>query len=135
AGSRPRGSAISSDSFGRRAARGGPRGERSGPSTLRAALTHDDQTSHAGPETATLDARLVGVLTKRGKPVGKADLLRAARVSHEERPEALERLAALEATGQLVRAPGDRYTTLARSGLVAGKLAVHPNGFAFVCPD
>jgi len=56
-------------------------------------------------------------------------------VSREERTEALERLASLEAAGQLVRAPGDRYTSLARSGFIAGKLSVHPNGFAFVCPD
>ena len=78
---------------------------------------------------------MLGALTKRGKPVGKADLLRAARVSREERATALETLAALEAAGQIVRATGDRYTSLARSGLVAGRLSVHPNGFAFVIPD
>src|SRR5262245_27787291 len=67
--------------------------------------------------------------------MGKGDLLRAARVSREERTEAVERLAALEAAGLVVRAGGDRYTTLARSGLVTGRLTVHPNGFAFLAPD
>src|SRR5262249_25008416 len=99
------------------------------------ALTHDDQTSLAGTDAASLDARLLGVLTKRGKPVGKADLLRAARVSREERTAAQERLVALEGAGQIVRADGDRYTTLVRSGLVAGRLSVHPNGYAFCIPD
>jgi ribonuclease R len=56
-------------------------------------------------------------------------------VSREERTAALETLVTLEAGGQIVRAAGDRYTTLARSGLVAGRLSVHPNGFAFVIPD
>ena len=65
----------------------------------RIALTHPDQTSLAGPEAASLDARLLGVLSKRGKPVGKADLLRAAEVSREERSAALGHLAALEASG------------------------------------
>jgi ribonuclease R len=101
----------------------------------RIALTHPDQTSLAGLEAASLDARLLGVLSKRGKPVGKADLLRAADVSREDRAEALERLTALETAGQIVRAAGDRYTTLTRSGLVAGRVTVHPNGYAFCCPD
>jgi ribonuclease R len=101
----------------------------------RIALTHADQTSLAGSDAASLDARLLGALTKRGKPVGKADLLRAARVSREERTEALQLLTTLEGAGQIVRVSGDRYTTLARSGLVAGRLTVHPNGFAFCVPD
>jgi ribonuclease R len=101
----------------------------------RVALTHADQTSLAGTDAASLDARLLGALTKRGKPVGKADLLRAARVSREERTAAQERLVALENAGQIVRAGGERYTTLARSGLVAGRLSVHPNGYAFCIPD
>ncbi len=74
-------------------------------------------------------------MAKRGKPVAKSDLLRAARVSREERTAAGERLNALEATGTIVRAVGDRYSTLARSGLVAGRLTVHPNGYAFCIPD
>jgi len=101
----------------------------------RVALTHDHQTTLAGLDAAPLDARLLAALTKRGKPVGKADLLRAARVSREERTAALATLAALESSGHVVRATGDRYTTLARSGLVAGRLTVHPNGFAFCIPD
>jgi ribonuclease R len=101
----------------------------------RVALTHAHQTPDAGSDAATLDARLLGALTKRGKPVGKADLLRAARVSREERPEAMERLAALETGGHVVRLGGERYQTLSRSGLVAGRLTVHPNGFAFCVPD
>jgi ribonuclease R len=56
-------------------------------------------------------------------------------VSREERGTAIERLAALESTGLVVRAGGDRYTTLARSGLTAGRLVVHPNGYAFCVPD
>jgi ribonuclease R len=101
----------------------------------RVALTHADQTPLAGSDAAALDARLLGALTKRGKPIARGDLLRTARVSREERPLALERLAALEASGQVVRASADAFQSLARSGFVAGVLTAHPNGFAFVAPD
>jgi ribonuclease R len=82
-----------------------------------------------------VEARLLAALTKRGKPVGKADLFRAARVSREERKAAGDALTALEGSGHIVRAGGDRWATLAKSGLVAGRLTVHPNGFAFCVPD
>jgi ribonuclease R len=71
----------------------------------------------------------------RKAPVTAADLVRAARVSREERPEVAERLAALEAAGRLVRTRGDRFTLPARLDLVAGRLAVNPAGFAFCAPD
>jgi len=101
----------------------------------RVALINADQTPIAGSDATALDARLLGALTKRGKPVAKADLLRVARVSREERTLAMDRLTALEGAGQIVRAGGDRYTTLARSGLVSGLLTVNPAGYAFCRPD
>ena len=44
-------------------------------------------------------------------------------------------MSALEATGRLVRTRGDRYTLPARLDLVAGRLTVHRDGFAFCVPE
>jgi len=61
--------------------------------------------------------------------------LRAARIDRTLRSEATERVSALEATGRIVRTKGDRYTLPARLDLVAGRLSVHRDGFAFCAPD
>jgi len=86
-------------------------------------------------ENGALEARLLAAVERRGKPVATSDLLRAARVSGEERARADERLAALEARGLLVRTKGDRFTLPARLDLVAGRLQVNPAGFAFCVAD
>jgi ribonuclease R len=84
---------------------------------------------------AALDARLLAALGRRAKPVVTADLLRAARVSREERTRTGERLAALEAEGRLVRVRGDRIALPAMLGLVAGRIECNPAGYAFCRPD
>ncbi|TMB58818.1 MAG: hypothetical protein E6J56_01700, partial [Deltaproteobacteria bacterium] len=61
--------------------------------------------------------------------------MRAARIDRTLRSEATERVSALEATGRVVRTKGDRYTLPARLDLVAGRLSVHRDGFAFCAPD
>ena len=86
-------------------------------------------------DDATLDARLLAALSKRGKPVSGADLLRAARVSREERQRVDARLAALEAAGRIVRGRGDRCSLPQAMGLVAGRLICHPEGYGFVRPE
>jgi ribonuclease R len=63
------------------------------------------------------------------------DLQRAARIGREERDEAAAALGALEARGALLRTKDDHWTLPARLGLVAGRLEVHPAGFAFCRPD
>jgi len=77
----------------------------------------------------------LAALERRPKPTALPELLRAARIERGLRAEATERLSALEATGRLVRTKGDRYTLPARLDLVAGRLAVHRDGFAFCVPD
>ncbi|TMB42260.1 MAG: ribonuclease R [Deltaproteobacteria bacterium] len=77
----------------------------------------------------------MAALERRPKPTALPELLRAARIERGLRAEATERLSALEATGRLVRTKGDRYTLPARLDLVAGRLAVHRDGFAFCVPD
>ncbi len=72
---------------------------------------------------------------KRRKPVAGADLLRAARIGREEHDAAVAALGALEARGGLVRTRGDHWTLPRHLGLVAGRLEVHPAGFAFCRPD
>ncbi len=86
-------------------------------------------------EDSALDARLLAAVERRNAPVAAADLLRAARVSREERAHAGERLVALEALGRLVRTKGERLTLPARLDLVAGRLVVNPAGFGFCVPD
>jgi len=77
----------------------------------------------------------LAALERRPKPTALPELLRAARIERGLRAEATGRLSALEATGRLVRTKGDRYTLPARLDLVAGRLAVHRDGFAFCVPD
>src|SRR6185295_10293282 len=89
----------------------------------------------ASEEESALEARLLAAAKRRGRPVATADLLRAARVGRGERRAAEERLAALEASGRLVRSRGDRWALPARLDLVAGRLQGNPAGFAFVVPD
>jgi ribonuclease R len=86
-------------------------------------------------EDTGLDARLLAAVERRKGPVAADDLLRAARLSREERGDAHERLAALEARGLLVRTKGDRFTLPSRLDLAAGRLSVNPAGFAFCIPD
>jgi ribonuclease R len=71
----------------------------------------------------------------RRAPVATADLVRAARVSRDERARVAARLAALEAEGRLVRTKGDRFTVPERLDLRAGRLTVNPAGFAFCVGD
>jgi ribonuclease R len=85
--------------------------------------------------TDSLDVRLLAAAGRRHKPVTRAALLRAARVGRREREPAAARLDALEAAGQLIRLPGDRWAVPEQAGLVAGRLAVNPAGFGFVQLD
>jgi ribonuclease R len=71
----------------------------------------------------------------RKSPVASDDLMRAARLSRDERQRGEERLAALEARGALVRTKGDRFTLPARLDLVAGRLRGNPAGYAFCVTD
>ncbi len=81
-----------------------------------------------------LDARLIATMRRRPGAVGASDLLRAARVSPDERQRALDRLDALEAAGRIVR-KGNRLLLASKAGLIAGRIDVHPSGYAFVRPD
>ena len=72
---------------------------------------------------------------RRKGPVAVDDLLRAARLSRDERARAGACLAALEARGALVRTKGERLTLPERLDLVAGRLQGNPAGFAFCVPD
>jgi ribonuclease R len=86
-------------------------------------------------EESVLDARLLTAVERRRSPVAADDLLRAARVSREERAAARSRLAALEARGLIVRTASQRFTLPSRLALVAGRLQGSPAGFAFCIPD
>ena len=86
-------------------------------------------------EESVLDARLLTAVERRRSPVAADDLLRAARVSREERVAARSRLAALEARGLIVRTASQRFTLPSRLALVAGRLQGNPAGFAFCIPD
>jgi ribonuclease R len=86
-------------------------------------------------EESALEARLLAAVERRKGPVATDDLLRAARLSRDERRSGEERLAALEARGTLVRTKGDRFTLPARLDLVAGRLHANPAGFAFCVTD
>jgi ribonuclease R len=86
-------------------------------------------------EESVLDARLLTAIERRRAPIAADDLLRAARVSRDERDTARARLAALEARGLVVRTGGERLTLPARLDLVAGRLQGNPAGFAFCLPD
>jgi ribonuclease R len=86
-------------------------------------------------EDTALDARLLAAAGRRRGPVTAPDLLRAARVSRDERRTAEERLRTLEQAGRLVRTKGDRLTVPARLDLVAGRLHANAAGFAFCIPD
>ena len=86
-------------------------------------------------EDSALDARLLAAVERRTAPVDSTDLLRAARITREERERARERLLALEALGHLVRTKGERLALPARLDLVAGRLDVNPAGFGFCVPD
>ncbi len=85
--------------------------------------------------TDSLDARLLAAAERRGKPVTRAALLRAARVGRPEQQAAAARLEALEASGQLLRLDGDRWALPEQAGLVAGRLTVNPAGFGFLQLD
>jgi ribonuclease R len=89
----------------------------------------------ASEEDSALDARLLAAVERRRNPVALDDLLRAARVARDERASGRARIDALEARGLLVRTKGDRLTLPVRLHLVAGRLQVHPAGFAFCVPD
>jgi ribonuclease R len=89
----------------------------------------------ASEEDSALEARLLAAVERRPRPVAVPDLLRAARLSREERRQAEERLAAMEARGLLVRTRGERVTLPARLDLTAGRLHVNPAGFAFCVRD
>jgi ribonuclease R len=56
-------------------------------------------------------------------------------VSRSDRAAATARLAALEASGRIVRNRADRLVLPEALGLVAGRLEVNPGGFAFCRPD
>jgi len=86
-------------------------------------------------QDSALDARLMAAVERRAAPVESTDLLRAARISREEREHARERLLALEALGHLVRTKGERLALPARLDLVAGRLEVNPAGFGFCVRD
>jgi len=67
--------------------------------------------------------------------VTEDDLLRAARLSRDEKAVGAARLGALEARGLVVRTKNDRFTLPARLDLVAGRLHGNPAGFAFCVTD
>ena len=86
-------------------------------------------------EESALDARILAAVERRKGPVAADDLLRATRISRDERRSGRARLDALEARGLLVRTKGDRLTLPVRLDLVPGRLQANPAGFAFCVPD
>ena len=91
--------------------------------------------SSATESDTALDERLLATVERRKSPVTEDDLLRAARLSRDEKVAGAARLAALEARGLLVRTKNDRFTLPARLDLVAGRLHGNPAGFAFCVTD
>ncbi len=111
------------------------RGRRRLRGVTAASLLHPLHSPGPPLDDDALDERLLTAAARRKGPATLPHLVRAARLSRPELARATERLAALEASGRLVRTADDRWALPARLDLRAGRLQVHPSGFAFCVSD
>ena len=82
------------------------------------------------------DAEVLERLRKKSSRIQSfRDLVKALGVLAAEEEAFREKLELLERRGEIVRARGEKYSSIEYSNLVAGRLTVRPEGFGFVLAD
>jgi ribonuclease R len=82
-----------------------------------------------------LEARVLGLLGKEGKPVAVRELARRLDLDKEARRGLRELLRRLIGDGGLVKIRGARVGLPGRMNLVVGRLTCSPSGYGFVVPE
>ncbi|MBX6423557.1 ribonuclease R [Thermosulfurimonas sp. F29] len=89
----------------------------------------------AGRKTADPGKRIVEALKKAGRPLLLREIYHLLGIPKTERPAFRRLVKRLVREGVLIHIKGRRYGLPEQMQLVTGRLAVHPDGYAFVNPE
>lgn len=83
-----------------------------------------------------MKSRIIGFMEEKAyRPLTREELCAAFSLTGKEKSELTHALAAMEATGEIIRTRWDRYGIPKRMNLAVGHLQGNARGFAFLIPD